>query len=214
MQNQPGRASYLSKNYNIFMGLLVSGGLAFVGALVAGLTTGIVPSQSLVTVAAIVAIVVTYPMKLLPGKKALKSIPGIKLILIGACFFLTVVLAAQVGGAEIGSNVMKLALALGFYTASSANLCDIPDLEGDRAEGITTLAVLLGAKGAWVLSVALTIAGALMLFSMSSAGAAVTGAIWIALAMTWTPEATPLSSLLKLRKFGWLTFSVPVLLLG
>ena len=219
MINQPARSAFLSKHYALFKGLLVSGGMAFIAALMAGIASGRIGADCLSTVTCILSIVVAYPLKMLPGRKTLKSIPGVKLLMIGTCFALTVVLTAQIsgGGAAVmldTARVVKLALAFGLWGSSSANLSDVHDIEGDKAEGVTTLAVLLGPGWAWALSLAMSMAAAAALLGLDSVGAGITGMIWVAMAACWTPEVTSLSSFLRLRQFGWLTFSVPALLWG
>lgn len=164
--NNPARSAFLSKHHTVFSILLKAGGVAFGAATAIGFATGSLDLRCLATIASIVAIVVTYPLKPLPGGKALKSIPGVKLLQIGGCAALLVILIAQAGGAEVTSRVIQLALALGCSTASTANLRDVRDREGDKIDGIKTLAVLLGPGLALALSVALSLTAAALLLSL------------------------------------------------
>ena len=116
LRNHPARSAFLSKYHAVFSNLLKAGGVAFVAATAMGFATGSLDLCCLATSASIVAIVVTYPLKLIPGGKALKSIPGVKLLHIGGCAALLVILIAQAGGAEVTSRVIQLALALGCFT--------------------------------------------------------------------------------------------------
>ena len=198
--------------------------MAFLGTLAAALTSGRVGPGCLGAIASIVAIGAIYPIRFLPGGKALKSLPGAKLLMIGASFTLMVSLLAQLAVVPaVGvindahhAHVLQLGVAVGMFVCSCANLSDIEDMEGDKAEGVNTLAVVLGAKAAKAVSVALSMVAAILLMGLESsagAGAAVAGALWVAMAASWTPEVTPLSCFLRLEHCGWLAFSLPVLLL-
>ena len=188
LRNHPARSAFLSKHHAIFSNLICAGGVAFVVATaVMGFSTGSLDLCCLATIAIIVAIIVTYPLKLLPGSKALKSIPGVKLLQIGGCTALLVILIAQAGGVEVTSRVMQLALALGCFNASTGNLRDVrDDIEGDKHDGIKTLAVLLGPRLAWALSVTLSLTSVALLLSLQSSGASVTAAFWVYMALTWS----------------------------
>ena len=207
---------------------MLAGGAAFLATLVAALASGRIGPECLGTISSIVAISIAYPMKLLPGGKAVKSIPGAKLLMIGASFTLVVSLLAQfaaapaIGVTRNSAQVLQLGVAVGMFVCSCANLSDIEDMEGDRAEGVNTLAVVLGAEAAKAVSVALSMVAAALLMGLDSTpgshpltgcGATVASTLWVLMAATWTPKMTPLSYFLKLKHCGWLTFSLPVLLL-
>ena len=137
------------------------------------------------------------------------------------CAALLVILIAQAGGAEVTSRVIQLALALGCFTASTANLRDVRDIKADKIDGIKTFSSP-SCSGpaclAWALSVTLSLTSAALLLSLQSSGASVTAAIWVYMALTWESKGTALPNAPKLRNSRchekWLTFSVPIALLS
>ena len=240
MKNNPERSKFYSKNYSLILSLIVTGGIACMVAVLACLYNGRIGGGCLLTVASMAAIAITYPLKLLPGGKPLKAIPGMKLFQIGSFYALVSMLMAQVAGMALGMNVLHLALAFGTWAMSAANVSDIHDIEGDRAEGIVTLPVLWGAQAAWVASLAGSIAASLLLWMVSpSAASAVTGAMLVGMTASIWPHLPPLpccdagstgsvissptmlgggktskKKLLRLRKYDLLAFSLPTLLIG
>ncbi|WP_158633002.1 UbiA family prenyltransferase [Dulcicalothrix desertica] len=101
-----------------------------------------------------------YTLKFLPEGKSPKQLPGVKAFYVGTLW--TVLVAwiplAAVGGAWTQKAVL-LALACFCFIASSSNLNDIHDIEGDKLVGTMTLAVLVGAKNAKIISLILAILG-------------------------------------------------------
>ena len=112
---------------------------------------------------------------------------------------------------------------------------DIPDIEGDRPEGIITLPVLLGAHAAWAVSLAGSVAAALL--PLQARPTAITGVILIGMtASVWPylPQQSSSSSgdlssssrdlssssgdlkkvLSNFRQYGLMAFSLPSLLFG
>lgn len=212
MKNHPLRSAFLIKNHGILSGLLKAGTAAFVASL-----TSLEP-LSLLPIAYIVLVCITYPLKLLPGKKALKSIPGVKLFQVGSCHAAAIVLFPILasGGSLLGDpRIAQLALALFFFGVSNNNLNDIKDIDGDRIEGIRTLAVALGASGAYCFSLLSAATAAALLFSLQTPGTSVAAALWLSQVLMWDPaKPSRWARWQKQGKIGWLDFTMPIVLLG
>jgi 4-hydroxybenzoate polyprenyltransferase len=67
--------------------------------------------------------------------------------------------------------MMLMYVGVAAFTAAAANTADIPDIKGDRAAGVKTLAVAVGSRHAPLLSAALAVVGMV--------SGLVTGCVWL-----------------------------------
>ena len=189
MLNNPARTAFYAENFATVRGLLVGGGVALAAVLLAGLACGRIGAGCLLPLAAMWTITLTYPMKLLPGSKPLKAIPGVKLLQLGVWYAMVPLLTAQVGGLALHANVFLLALAFGTWAMTAANVSDIHDIDGDRSEGIITLPVLWGSTAAWALSLAGSVATSALLWSVSPGVASgITAVILVGMTVSVLPH--------------------------
>jgi 4-hydroxybenzoate polyprenyltransferase len=130
-----------------------------------------------------------YTVKFLPEGKSPKQLPGVKAFYVGALW--TVLVAwipySVVGGAWTQKAVL-VALACFCLIVSSSNLNDIRDIEGDKLVGTMTLAVLLGAKNAKLISLILAIVGGSISVWIGSIPFIIVATYIVILVTTYNPE--------------------------
>lgn len=130
-----------------------------------------------------------YTLKFLPEGKSPKQLPGLKAFYVAALW--TVLIAwipySVVGGAWTQKAVL-VALACFCSIVSFTNLNDIRDIEGDKLVGTMTLAVLLGAKNAKLISLLLAIVGGSISVWIGSIPFVIVAAYIVILVSTYNPE--------------------------
>lgn len=90
-----------------------------------------------------------YSMRLLPGGRAPRQLPGLKAPYVAALWVLLVVGAPlAAAGAPWTGRAGLIAVAIGALVAAQVSVNDIRDVVGDRLVGTQTFAVLWGERGA------------------------------------------------------------------
>jgi 4-hydroxybenzoate polyprenyltransferase len=132
----------------------------------------------------------SYSAKILPGGRAPKQLPFLKVPYVAALWtVLAVGIPLTVAGGSWNWRVLLVANAIFYLAAALVNLNDIRDVEGDRLVGTQTIAVLWGKPMAGLVSIILSGIAASVAIPLRSVGLFLVAIYTIILVITYRTHA-------------------------
>ena len=140
IHNRPDRVEWLHRHRVTFAVVAGVVGLVFAAAMLRVVSLKAVPVVLLLCLAAAV-----YCLPILPGGERLKGIWYLKPVLIAAAWTIgTVLLPVVLADQIVTSSVVMVILYRFLFLLPNTLLADVPDIDGDRLEGLSTAAMRLG----------------------------------------------------------------------
>jgi 4-hydroxybenzoate polyprenyltransferase len=137
-----------------------------------------------------------YSMKILPGGKAPKQLPGLKIPYVAILWAILIVGIPQAVAAIWNGRAVLLTTAFFCFVSALINLNDIRDIQGDRLVGTKTLAVICGEKKAKLISILFAAISGYIAITLNSLGFFLVACYIIILTLIYRREAD--------RAFRWL----------
>nr|WP_228048819.1 UbiA family prenyltransferase [Nodularia sp. LEGE 04288] len=137
-----------------------------------------------------------YSMKILPGGKAPKQLPGLKIPYVAILWAILNIGIPQAVAGVWNGRLPLLTITFFCFVSALINLNDIRDIQGDSLVGTKTLAVICGKKTAKFISIFLAAIGGYVAIELNSLGFFLVAGYIIILTLIYRKKAD--------RAFRWL----------
>lgn len=157
--NQPARVAWRLRNHRFVVGSLV------ISSVIVALVLAVSVERLVMAAVVLGALGALYALPVLPGGARLKRYRWAKPMMIAAAWSIgTVFIPVLAAGAPLPVELIGVLVAYRFLFLLPNALCsDVPDIEGDRAVGLTTIASTLGVRSTKRISLGLAGLAAVLL---------------------------------------------------